>query len=118
MPFFFEFEDITFGASAEVTEKIITSTEAEKKHIVAIKASPHYEGRDYDLLAFIERDKIVDVPLKTLVKDGIEQTDKEYPLEWVEIDQELPVGSSLAVGFRFDATDEGDHHVTVKYRLV
>ena len=109
--------NIPFVASSEVKEVILTGTTTERKRVLAIKTSNYYEGRDYDLLAYYEQTKIVDVPLIDIVKQPLTTADKKYPTEWINIDILLSEGEELSVGYRYDSTDEGDHRVIVKYQI-
>jgi len=118
MTYKYKYVDIPFSANEEVKKVILTGTLAEKKHVIAIKPSNHYEGRDYRVIAYYENERIVDIPKTEIVKEGLVTLDKKYPVEWIEIDVTLEEGEELAVGFRFDGVNEGDHRIIVKYETV
>ena len=110
----------TFTASKEVVASIITSTAEEPKHIDALKFSAYDSTTNApaDALAYIEREKILDIPLEHLAKDVAVAEAADTPSEWVEIDTPLPVGQSLSVGYRFGSVESTLHKVTVKYHIV
>ncbi|MBW2560139.1 MAG: hypothetical protein JRE40_04695 [Deltaproteobacteria bacterium] len=113
--YYYKQKDIPFVASTEVVEDLLTTPAGERRHLVGIRPSPHYQGRDYDVIAYVEREKVVDVPKATLVTAGMQVDDKEYPCMFIDLDMDLPEGQTFSAGFLFDATDEGTHSITLKY---
>jgi len=118
MTYKYKYVDIEFSPNEEKKKVILTGTVAEKKRVIAIKPSNHYEGRDYRVVAYYENERIVDIPKADIVKQGLEVVDKKYPTEWIDVDVTLEEGEELTVGFRFDSVNEGDHRIIVKYETV
>lgn len=108
-----------FVASKEKVEDIIESTAEEPKHIEALKYSAYDSDANAgaEALAYIEREKILDIPLEHLLKDVAPAATADTPSEWVEVDRPLPAGQKLAVGYRYGTVEPTLHKVTVKYRI-
>jgi len=102
---YYVYKKITVKAGKEKVEDIIISTEAEPKRALAITCD---EGTDIDLLAYVEREKIVDIPTTHTPRDS----------HYIDVDIDLPIGQRLSVGFRNGTGTDITYNVSVKYIIV
>ena len=116
-PYYYESVHVAGTASTEVVETILTSTEEEHKYIqgIAFVEDTAVENHDAELVAYIEREKILDAPisqnLRSWDSDVRLNFDPFYPLE-----HDLPVGQSLKVG-HVSGTTASDIYYTVRYTI-
>jgi len=102
--FRYKYIKVTVDAGKEKVEAIITSTETEPK---LIHFANFEKTTDVDFLAWIEREKIVDIPTLSLPAQII-----GLPLE---ID--LPVGETFFVGFRNATAATITYWVSIQYEI-
>ena len=102
----------TFKVAAEVgkekyADKGITSTEAERKRIIACIPDDSLVVSYF--LATLERAKKADLYIDNLVGEASKR---------IVFDLEVPLGQTFYVGYRAGAAESGDKYVTVEYELV
>ena len=116
-PLYYESILIAGVANTETVEDILTSTEEEPKYIeaVAFYEDTAVENLDAVLTMYIEREKIVDVPMaqnqRSHDSDVRLNTDPFFP-----IGHDLPVGQSFKVGHVSGAV-ASDIYYTVRYTI-
>lgn len=114
-------KDITVADGAETTVAILTSSTKEKYRILAVAVErmptdgaddavePDYnDDENFDFLAYIERWQIADFPTGLIPRNTF----------LIPIEEDLPVGQSLEVGFRNGTGGELTRFVTVQYEIV
>ena len=115
--FYYESVHVNGTANTEVVEEILTSTEEEHKFVDAIAfiEDTATEQHDAVLVAYIEREKIMEVPisqnLQSWDSDVRMKFDPFYPLG-----HDLPVGQSLRVGHVSGGTASNVYY-TVRYKI-
>ena len=102
----------TFKVAAEVgKEKYadtgITSTEAEKKKVVACFPDDSLVASDF--LATLELAKKADFHIDNLAGEASKR---------IIFDLEVPMGRTFKVGYRAGAAEDGDKYVTVEYEII
>lgn len=103
---------VTPTGGVEVTKTGVTSTEAEPKTIDAICGMADGTPGNYLLVAYVEREKIIDrVDATMFVEDGA------FPAQWLPIDLELPVGQEFKVGFYTPSAVTTAKDIVIKYHL-
>jgi len=108
---------VTGTANEETVETLLTATEQERYHIVALcwtEVTSTLQG-DATLRAYIERERIVDMSYKHLLEYSGSNT--RLPGHWIEIDRTLNVGETLSVGHVSGST-ASNFKVAVKYYVV
>ena len=115
--YYYESVHVQGTANIETIETLITSTEEEPKYIdgVAFYEDTATENHDAILGFYIEREKILDMPLGvTLESAGSSTRSSNDP--FLPINQDLPVGQSLKVGHT-SGTTASDLWYTVRYTI-
>jgi len=97
--------EVTVADGKENVEDLLESTQAEPKTLVAV-STPQVTS-NVDLLLYIEREKIVDIPLDT----------KPLGDKWLEINLDIPVGQKVQAGFRNASGSSITYHITAWYRI-
>ena len=103
-------------ANKEILSDILTSTEEELKHISALWFTEVTGTLYHDaiLRAYIERERIVDFGYNNFLIDA--DADDRMIAPRLEIDQDLPVGQTLSVGFVSGGT-ASIIEITVEYEI-
>ena len=116
-PYYYESVHVPGTASTETVETILTSTEEEPKFIDAIAfiEDTAVENHDAELVAYIEREKIMDVPISQNLVAFDSDTRLGADL-WYPLGHDLPVGQSLKVGHT-SGTTASDIYYTVRYKI-
>lgn len=107
MPKFYETFSVPTEASKEVTVPAITSTEAERKKLVAVY--PDDSLTTSYLVVYQERMRLCDLYLDNLVGEASKR---------IEIDREIPLGQMTHVGYRNPAAVSGDKLIVCEYELI
>jgi len=103
--YYYEYLSITATAGKETKKTIVVSTAEERKKIESIYFT---DNADLDLICYVRREKIVDIPTQLVSKNA------EYPLP---LARELKVGEEFDVGFRNRGAADITGQVAVKYSL-
>jgi len=106
MAYLYKQVDVTVPPGEEGTRPILTSTTAEPKRIVDLCFQD--ATVDLDFLAFIEREKFVDLPTES----------KPAQVWWMPVNRDLPVGETLEVGYRNGTTASITKWVVAKYEII
>ena len=105
-------------ANTEVVEEILTSTEEEPKFVDAIAFVEDTPSSLYDavLVAYIEREKIMEFPLEIslLYNDVSNRLGTDL---WYLLGHNLPVGQSLRVGHISGSLASNVYYV-VRYKIL
>ena len=115
--YYYESLHINGTANTETVDTILTSTEEEHKFVDAIAfiEDTAVENHDAELVAYIEREKIIDVPISQNLRgwdsDVRLNTDPFYA-----VGHDLPIGQSLKVGHTSGATPSNIFY-TVRYKI-
>jgi len=102
---FYDYIEVAGEANSEVTKTFLTSTEEEPKRILNLYIFESTSTRQNDAVVrvYIERERIVDIPIRMFLDQS---TNQLYPNSAgkIEIGVELPIGQSLIVGHISGAT--------------
>lgn len=96
---FYESIEVDGLANNEVVETVLTSTKEEKKTVIGvwIAETTAAENNDADIVLYIEREKIADIPIKVMLDihdvAGARRRDR-----WIKLGHSLPEGDTLKVG--------------------
>ena len=115
--YYYESVEVLGTANSETLETILTSTEEEHKFIdaLAFTETTATHQRNAEVVAYIEREKIMDVPLYlTLIHTNNETRIADS--QWFKLGHDLPVGQSLRVG-HVSAGAASNVSYTVRYKI-
>jgi len=108
---------VTGSANEETLENILTSTETEKYKVNKIwftEVTSTLNG-DATLRVYLEREKILDMSYKHLLKySGSHERLENYA---IDLDLEIPVGQTLAVGHVSGST-ASDFKIAIQYEII
>ena len=104
-------------AHTETVEEILTSTEEEPKFVDAIifQEDSSTQQRDALIVAYIEREKIMEVPIMQNLQ-MYDSNPRACGDLWYPLGHDLPVGQSLRVG-HVSGSDISDIYYTVRYQI-
>lgn len=116
--FLYKYVTVDGIASDEDLEILLTSTAEESFHIddLSFLEVTATENHDAVLRAYLERERIFDLPLGFLLAAW----DNDYRLSidnWLPIDEDLPIGQSLKVGHLSGST-LSIIKVAVRYHII
>ena len=116
--FYYESVHVDGTANSETLETILTSTEEEHKMIDAVVfiEDTATEQHDAEIVAYIEREKIMDVPISQNLTSFDNDTRLSTNL-WYPLGHDLPVGQSLKVGHVSGGTASNVYY-TVRYKIL
>ena len=98
---------VTTIVSDEVVKDALTSTDVEKKKVLA--CYPDDSLTTSEFAAYIEREEQCHFLLQRLTGEASKR---------VEFDLEIPVGQTFYVGYKNPAGVSGDKYVVIEYELV
>ena len=107
MPKLYETFMVTAEVGKDISVDAITSTEAEKKKLVAVY--PDDTLAVSFLLVHLERTKLCDLYIANVAGDVCKR---------VVFDQEIPTGQKTQVGYRAGAAEDGEKYIVVEYELI
>ena len=115
--YYYESVHVDGTANSETLETILTSTEEEHKMIdaVAFIEDTATEQHDAEIVVYIEREKIMDVP----ISQNLIAFDSDTRLStnlWYLLGHDLPVGQSFKVGHVSGGT-ASNIYFTVRYQI-
>lgn len=115
--YLYEYVKVTGVISDEKLETLLTSTAEEPKHIESL-CFVEVTGtlqRDAIVRAYIERERILDIPYYNMLEDMADDIRLES-MVWIPIGEDLPVGQALKVG-QLSGTTASDFDVVVRYTV-
>ena len=107
MPKLYETFMVTAEVGKDISVDAITSTEVEKKKLVAVY--PDDSLVVSYLLVHLERTKLCDFYIDNLAGEASKR---------VVFDQEIPTGQKTQVGYRAGTGEDGDKFIVVEYELI
>ena len=115
--FYYKYVTVTGTANVETLSTLLTSTEAEPKHIEALLfiESTATENWVSILRAYVENVRILDIPYAIFLIDPV-ATPRLACDHWIPIDRALAVGEELKVGHVSGGT-AANYRIVVRYSI-
>ena len=107
MPLYETFKVTAVDGEDAYSEKGITSSEAEKKKVVAMY--PDDTMTVSNLLGALEREKRINFNIKILAAEASKR---------VSVDVDIPLGHTFYPGYHAGTADAGDKYVVIEYEIV